>query len=150
MFHVKQTVFKSKNKTLFHVKQTKMQQEKDYIKREIKKIIQFLKKAIELLLRENSSEKQIIESEEFASFFNFKITDLISLNNKDFIQNMKSMDSKILENLLLLFLELAKKNILSNKKSIKEKALILIEIIDEKEKTYSLERMQLKQKLKQF
>lgn len=135
---------------LFHVKQIKMQQEKDYIKREIKKIIQFLKKAVELLLKEKSSEKQIIESEEFVSFFNFKITDLINLSNKDFIQNIKSMDSKILENLLLLFLELAKKNILSNKKSIKEKALILIEIIDEKEKTYSLERMQLKQKLKQF
>lgn len=127
-----------------------MQQEKDYIKREVEKIVLFVKRIVEQLAGSYEGKEDSLYSEEFTSAFNFQLTEFIRLNNKDFIEHTKNLNSKILEELINLFLELTKKEGFEDKKQSAEKALILLEIFEEKEKTFSLERMQLKASLLSF
>ncbi len=124
-----------------------MQEEKDYIQREIKKIISFLKRFIGKVSKDSLEENDLNFSKDFFGFFGFDFSYFINLDEEDFRKKSTKIDSSILEQLVYLFLELAKKNSLP---IYAEKGLILLEIIDKKEKIFSLERMQLKQSLKQI
>lgn len=125
-----------------------MQEEKDYLKKEIKKIISFLKRLIEKASNNHSLEElNLMYSEDFSSMFDYNLNDFINLTNKEFKEHLKNTNSQILENLLTLFYKLSKKEEKKNRKLCVEKALILLNLIDEKEKTFSLERMRLKQEL---
>ena len=87
--------------------------------------------------------------------WNLSFKEVISLNKIEFINRLNELPEVHLENLAELLSEIAKKinttdlENLYNKKEISNKGLILMEIILEKTKTYSLKRLEIKKILKQ-
>lgn len=127
-----------------------MQQEKDYIKREIEKLLLFLKKLVDKISSGNSTEIETSDLKAIPSELNFNLTKIISISLENFSEEVKELDSSILEELTNLFVSLAKKSSNKNKEIHLKKALILLNLIDEKDKTFSFERIALKQEIERL
>tara|TARA_B110000240_G_C13464419_1_gene438173 strand:- start:166 stop:588 length:423 start_codon:yes stop_codon:yes gene_type:complete len=135
-----------------------MERETDYILKEVKRITAFIRGLIDTISSLNCSEIEIgiKETDDFIrKEWNLSFKEVISLNKIEFINRLNELPEVHLENLAELLSEIAKKinttdlENLYNKKEISNKGLILMEIILEKTKTYSLKRLEIKKILKQ-
>lgn len=124
-----------------------MQQEKDYIKREVEKVILFIKRLLDKT--PNIDLEDVLNSEEISSALSFNLKRIVLISVENFNSKVKDLDPSILEQLVKLFLKLANKET-ENKTTHLKKALILLELIDKKDKVFSIERRTLKQKLERL
>jgi hypothetical protein len=110
-----------------------MERETDYILKEVKRITAFIRGLIDNISSLNCSEIEIgiKETDDFIrKEWNLSFKEVISLNKIEFINRLNELPEVHLENLY-------------NKKEISNKGLILMEIILEKTKTYSLKRLEI-------
>jgi hypothetical protein len=130
-----------------------MEQETDYILREVKRVTTFITNLISNIstLSGFEIESGIKETDDFIrKEWNLSFNEIITLNNSEFIIRLKELPEVHLENLAKLLSEITKKiNTLEleNKYNVTEianKGILLIDNINEKSKVYSMKRMEIK------
>ena len=134
-----------------------MQQETDYILREVQRLTNFITSLVGTISTCNSNdiETQIKETDDFIrKEFNLSFKDVLTLDNAELIQKLKELPIIHLEHLATLFYEISVKlnsEIQSQKKQKKElskKVLFLLNEIEKNTKVYSLRRAQIRETLK--
>ena len=134
-----------------------MQQETDYILREVQRLTNFITSLVGTISTSNSNdiETQIKETDDFIrKEFNLSFKDVLTLDNAELIQKLKELPIIHLEHLATLFYEISVKlnsEIQSQKKQKKElskKVLFLLNEIEKNTKVYSLRRAQIRETLK--
>ncbi len=108
-----------------------MEYKKDYLEREIEKLINFLKELFESSMDEGSSFEEIDESFKERFGFNF-----FNIENEKLIVLLEKEDVAVLKSLLDFINGLQLKSDFN-----KEKRLLLLKIIDNKQGAFSFERM---------
>ena len=128
-----------------------MQQEKDFIKREIQRLTTFLSKLIGQVqdIKENDFERELDQlGLELKNEFDFHIHEILSIPDKELLEKVEKYNEVNLEQLAKLFATVADKFGAGEKKEIMiRKALALLSHIDNISNTFSLERMKFKNKL---
>ena len=134
-----------------------MQQETDYILREVQRLTNFITSLVGTIsiCNSNDIETQIKETDDFIrKEFNLSFKDVLTLDNAELIQKLKELPIIHLEHLATLFYEISVKlnsEIQSQKKQKKElskKVLFLLNEIEKNTKVYSLRRAQIRETLK--
>ena len=134
-----------------------MQQETDYILREVQRLTNFITSLVGTISTCNSNdiETQIKETDDFIrKKFNLSFKDVLTLDNAELIQKLKELPIIHLEHLATLFYEISVKlnsEIESQKKQKKElskKVLFLLNEIEKNTKVYSLRKAQIRETLK--
>jgi hypothetical protein len=130
-----------------------MEQETDYILREVKRLTTFISNLISNISTLNSDEIEsgIKETDDFIrKEWNLSLKEIAILNEHEFINRLEKLPQVHLENLAELLCEIVKKidtpelDNKYNRKEIANKGIILIENINGKSKTYSMKRMEIK------
>lgn len=130
-----------------------MEQETDYILREVKRITTFITNLISSIntLNTNEIEIGIKETDDFIKKeWNITFKEIITLNEFEFINRLKELPEVHLEKLAEILSEITKKintPELEDKYSVNElanKGILLINNINEKSKVYSVKRMEIK------
>jgi hypothetical protein len=130
-----------------------MEQETDYILREVKRLTTFISNLISNISTLNSDEIEsgIKETDDFIrKEWNLSFKEIATLNEHEFINRLEKLPQVHLENLAELLCEIVKKidtpelDNKYNRKEIANKGIILIENINGKSKTYSMKRMEIK------
>lgn len=138
-------------------KTNNLEQETDYILREVKRITTFITNLISNINTSNSNEieSQIKETDDFIrKEWNITFREIITLNEFELIHRLKELPEIHLEKLAEILSEITRKTNtpeLENKYSMNElanKGILLINKINEKSKTYSMKRMEIKNVLK--
>ncbi|MFI8604518.1 hypothetical protein ACIGCP_08645 [Cellulophaga baltica] len=134
-----------------------MIEEKDVILREVQRLTELLKVLIRKVNDfESDNEASSIEeiNIKLKNHFKFSIQELSEMPTENFILVVKDWNEvhheKMIMLLHLLITKSTETNILIDKEALIEKTLLLITLLDEKSKTYSLERVQLKNTLQQY
>ncbi|QTD37745.1 hypothetical protein JL193_00050 [Polaribacter batillariae] len=129
-----------------------MEQENDFIQREIKKIILFFESLLSKLSGASSKTEQSIINNfdtELKEKLSVGFFEMLSLENNDLKLRIKEVDILILENLVIVLYEIYKnKNLIEDKFNLKRILLIIIDRIEYKSRTFSLERQKIKNNLK--
>ena len=134
-----------------------MQQETDYILREVQRLTNFITSLVGTISTSNSNdiETQIKETDDFIrKEFNLSFKDVLTLDNAELIQKLKELPIIHLEHLATLLYEISVKlnsEIQSQKKQKKElskKVLFLLNEIEKNTKVYSLRKAQIRETLK--
>ena len=133
-------------------------EQKDFLIREIEKLTQVIKKLLGIL-EDITSENFEIEfgkiDNELCDSFGFSLEELANLENTEFIRRIKDIDENNLELLSILISEITKKiesttnNSNLNSRELAKKGIVLIDFIDNKSKTFSIDRMNLKKNFQQ-
>lgn len=135
-----------------------MEQETDYILREVKRLTTFVSNLISTISTLNSDdiESGIKETDDFIrKEWNLSFKEITTLTKIKFISRLKGLPEVHLEHLAELLSEITKKITTPelkkkyNKKDIATKGLLLIDSINEKSKVYSMKRMEIKNVLLQ-
>lgn len=133
-----------------------MQQEKDFIEREIKKLVLFLTKLIGRveLLSSKKVEKELSELDiSLKNKFNFTLLEIIEMENFSFTACISKLHESHIEKLAELIYVVVKKTKNSkvyNTKELATKGVLALEHLNEKSTTFSISRMQLKKNLQQY
>jgi hypothetical protein len=131
--------------------------EKDFIKREVEKLNLLLTGLIDKtkVAKPNDVKKTIDEiNEALKENFNLSLHEISSIENDEFLGRLSNYDEILLEKLAELLYEIIQNPdsaTLSQdfeKNSISKKAIVLINYIDSISTTFSLKRMQIKNRLK--
>ena len=129
---------------------------RDFLMREIEKLIQAIKKLIGLVeeLTSANFEESIEQiNHDLMELFGFDLSDITEMTEQDFILKIKDVDEENSELLAVLLSEISKKiNHFEkeddyNSKKLAIKAHLLLNLVDEKTKTFSFKRMTLKNEL---
>jgi|TARA_B110000285_G_C15010849_1_gene556361 hypothetical protein len=135
-----------------------MEQETDYILREVKRLTTFISNLISNVstLNSNEVESGIKETDDFIrKEWNLSFKEIISLTEFEFINRLKELPEVHLEKLAELLSEITKKINTTelenkyNKNELVNKGIFLIDNINEKSKVYSMKRMEIKNVLQQ-
>lgn len=130
----------------------------DFLLLEIEKLTQLLKKllnAAEAIDSENFEIEFRKINNELVDLFGFSFEELSTMENSEIIDCIKNIDENNLELLAILILETTKKlhstnnNCDINSVELAKKGIFLIDFIDDKSKTFSINRMNLRKKLLQ-
>tara|TARA_R110002074_G_C12311753_1_gene646092 strand:+ start:423 stop:836 length:414 start_codon:yes stop_codon:yes gene_type:complete len=130
-----------------------MEQETDYILREVKRLTTFITNLISNVSTLNSDEIEsgIKETDDFIKKeWNLSFKEIISLTEIEFINRLKELPEVHLEKLAELLSEIIKKintpelKNKYNKNELANKGILLINNINEKSKVYSMKRMEIK------
>lgn len=132
-----------------------MKVEKDLIKREIQKINLFLTTLIEKVsgLNLNTVKNGMEEiNEDFNKFFKLTLKDFSEIENVELLKKLKTLDESHIEKLIHILYEVViKAEIIDfknyNKVKIAKKGVFLIDFLNEKSTTFSIDRMNKKNKL---
>ena len=128
-----------------------MQQEKDFIKREIQRLTIFLSKLIGQIqdTKENGFEQELDQlGLELKNEFDFDIYEVLTIAEKELLEKVEKFNEVNVAQLAQLFVTVADKYEVGEKKDIMiKKALALLNHIDSISNTFSLQRMELKNKL---
>ncbi|WFO17494.1 hypothetical protein M601_007405 [Cellulophaga baltica 4] len=134
-----------------------MIEEKDVILREVQQITELLKVLIRKVNDfESNNEASSIEeiNVKLKNHFKFSIQELSEMPTENFILVVKNWNEVHHEKMIMLLYLLITKStetiIPIDKEALIEKTLLLITLLDEKSKTYSIERVQLKNTLQQW
>lgn len=135
-----------------------MEVEKDFIKREINKLNLLLASLIEKISGLNSNNAVIgIEETDKAlkSEFDLTLGEMEEMENSDLLNRMDKLHESHIEKLVELMYEVVKNPDLVyygenyKKNEFVQKAILLIDLLDKKSKTFSLKRMKTKSLLQQ-
>jgi len=133
-----------------------MQQESDYLLREVKKLILFITNLISNL---NTSNKDALENviretdDSIRKKWGISLKEISSITGCDFINKFNELQEVPIEKLAELLNVFIKKsaelevNEHYNRKELAKKGILLINILNDKSKTYSIKRMELKKEL---
>ncbi|AIZ42102.1 hypothetical protein [Cellulophaga baltica] len=134
-----------------------MIEEKDVILREVQQLTELLKVLIRKVNDfESNNEASSIEeiNVKLKNHFKFSIQELSEMPTENFILVIKNWNEVHHEKMIMLLYLLITKStetiIPIDKEALIEKTLLLITLLDEKSKTYSIERVQLKNTLQQW
>ncbi|AIY13722.1 hypothetical protein [Cellulophaga baltica] len=134
-----------------------MIEEKDVILREVQQLNELLKVLIRKVNDfESNNEASSIEeiNVKLKNHFKFSIQELSEMPTENFILVVKNWNEVHHEKMIMLLYLLITKStetiIPIDKEALIEKTLLLITLLDEKSKTYSIERVQLKNTLQQW
>ncbi|KGK28927.1 hypothetical protein [Cellulophaga sp. E6(2014)] len=134
-----------------------MIEEKDVILREVQQLTELLKVLIRKVNDfESNNEASSIEeiNVKLKNHFKFSIQELSEMPTENFILVVKNWNEVHHEKMIMLLYLLITKStetiIPIDKEALIEKTLLLITLLDEKSKTYSIERVQLKNTLQQW
>ena len=135
-----------------------METEKDFIKREIEKLNLLLISLINKIIGAKSVniESEIQDTNQtLKDQIGFTLLEISEMNNSDFILHLRKLHSTNLEKLMQLMYEIIQKSELDNsyeiynKRKITQKAILISEFLDENSTTFSVERSNIKNTLKQ-
>jgi hypothetical protein len=130
-----------------------MEQETDYILKEVKRLTTFITNLISNVSTLNSDEIKsgIKETDDFIKKeWNLSFKEIISLTEIEFINRLKELPEVHLEKLAELLSEIIKKidtpelKNKYNKNELANKGILLIDNINKKSKVYSMKRMEIK------
>lgn len=136
-----------------------MQQSKDYLEREIEKLSQMLMGLIEKIsgLSPNYNNDEIDEvNHALKSEFDFNISEICEMHTERFLDHISDVHETHLKHLAELLYSLVLKTEKFNSEQnydnskVAEKAILLIDALDEKSKTFSMGRLQMKDHLKTY
>lgn len=131
-------------------------EKRDFLLREIEKLTQLLKKlldAVEAFTSDNVEIEFIKINEDLSDCFSFTFEELIEMKNSKLIDRLKNIDETNLELLATLILETTKKlhsinyNSNINTAKLAKKGIEILNFIDDKSKTFSIKRMNIKNEL---
>jgi hypothetical protein len=135
-----------------------MEVEKDFIKREIQKLLLLLNSLIGKIsgINLNNAESEIGDiNEALKNEFDLSLVRIAKMKNSELIEHISKLHESHIEKILELIYEIILKTESVNfgedfeKTKIIQKGIIIIEHINEKSKTFSIERMNMKNFLKQ-
>ncbi|MBS9773705.1 MAG: hypothetical protein KGV59_00920 [Tenacibaculum sp.] len=135
-----------------------MEQETDFILKEIKKITYFLSKLISNISTSNNFEIENIinETDEFLKEkWKLSFNEITTLNEIDFLNKLENLPEIHLDKFVELLSEIINKLKTSelqnkyNKNELANKTIVLIDKINKNSKDLSLKRMQIKNNLQQ-
>lgn len=130
-----------------------MQQEKDFIKREIQRLTIFISRIIGRL---QETEIEDLENtldqvdDELKSEFGFNLAEMPLMPDKTLLEKVKNLSENNVEQLAILLATIADK--LDDRDQINKlvrKAIIMLDHVDSMSDTFSIKRMELKNTLKQ-
>ncbi|UJH66825.1 hypothetical protein [Allomuricauda sp. SCSIO 65647] len=130
-----------------------MQQEKDYLQREIERMTLFLKtllRRVAGLNDENFRPEYDQLEKELKEELNFSLNDLYILDQETFEEKLKELHLSHIEKLVELVCEVLKRDRafrLSQKNKIAANTIVMLDYIDKKSSTYSLTRQHLRTSL---
>lgn len=136
-----------------------MQQSKDYLEREIEKLSVLLISLIQKVtgLSSNSVSDELDEIDtSLQSELDLNLSKISEMETEEFLDHISSLHLSHIEHLSELLYRLVLKMDSSNleqnydNSNIAEKAILLIDVLDEKSKTFSMKRLQMKDHLKTF
>ena len=136
-----------------------MQQEKDFIEREIQKLANFLKQLIKNFSGKNSIDLDNgIEKIDLAlkDQLDLSIIELVESNNDRFIEKISKLDNQIIDNLSELFYTIIVKstnlNNLQDKniRNMIDKTILMINFLDNNSNIYSLNRVNMENTLRKL
>ncbi len=120
-----------------------MKQEEDFILREIQKISELIAKLLGRVSNQNLAEVD----RTLKSQFDLSISDIINLNNIDLQIKVQNLHNEHIEKLAHLIYNIILNVDDLNKNELANKAIIMIDLVDGKSKTFSVERQNLKKQL---
>ncbi len=135
-----------------------MEVEKDFIKREIQKLLLLLNSLIGKIsgINSNNAESEIGDiNEALKNEFDLSLVRIAKMKNSELIEHISELHESHIEKILELIYEIILKTESVNfgedfeKTKIIQKGIIIIEHINEKSKTFSIERMNMTNFLKQ-
>lgn len=133
-----------------------MQQESDYLLREVKKLILFITNLISNL---NTSNKDALENairetdDSIRKKWGISLKEIASITGCNFINKFNELQEVPIEKLAELLNVFIKKsaelevNEHYNRKELAKKGILLINILNDKSKTYSIKRVELQKEL---
>ena len=132
-----------------------MIEEKDFLLREVQRITLLLKELISKVtgLDSGNSSKDLTEIDnKLKSNLDISIKAIIDMPENEFLEKFLNINENYLEQLSELIFEIIKKrqsNYDFDEKELIKKNIIIIEAVNKKSKTYSLQRMNMKNILQQ-
>jgi hypothetical protein len=127
-----------------------MQEEKDYIQREIQRLTLLLKKLIgkALGIKSNDFEQGIqnIESD-LKNEFDLTLKEISEMENSELTKKISGLNEQHLEKLAELIKVVSENSQNNFGKKIAQKGIIILEYLDNNSKTFSIKRMELKNTL---
>ena len=120
-----------------------MKQEEDFILREIQKISELIAKLLGRVSNQNLAEVD----RTLKSQFDLSISDIINLNNINLQIKVQNLHNDHIEKLAHLIYKMILNVDDLNKNELANKAILMIDLVDEKSKTFSVERQNLKKQL---
>ena len=129
---------------------------KDFLLREVQRITLLLKELISKVTgldSENLSKDLTEIDKKLKNNIDISIKEIINMPENDFIEKFLNINENYLEKLSELIFEIIKKkqsNFDFDKNELIKKNIIIIETINKKSKTYSLQRMNMKNTLQQL
>lgn len=133
-------------------------EKRDFLLREIEKLAQLIRRLlgiVEDITFENFDIEFGKVDDELADFFGFNIEELTQMENSELINQLKGIDEINIEFLTLLIsktinkLQSISNNSSIDSKELAKKGIVLIDFIDDKSKTFSINRMNLKKELQE-
>ena len=128
-----------------------MQQEKDFIQREIQRLTLLLNKligkALGLDIDGFDQGIQNIESD-LKSEFDLSLREILEMENSELIAHIRELDEQHLEKIAELISILVKNPKTENRNQLAKKGIVLLDFLDSHSKTFSLKRMELKNTLR--
>lgn len=128
-----------------------MQQEKDFIQREIQRLTLLLNKligkALGLDIDGFDQGIQNIESD-LKSEFDLSLREILEMENSELIAHIRELDEQHLEKIAELISILIKNPKTENRNQLAKKGIVLLYFLDSHSKTFSLKRMELKNTLR--
>lgn len=127
-----------------------MQEEKDYIQREIQRLTLLLKKLIgkALGIKSNDFEQEIqnIESD-LKNEFDLTLREISEMENSELTKKISGLNEQHLEKLAELIKVVSENSQNDFGKKIAKKGIVILEYLDNNSKTFSIKRMELKNTL---
>lgn len=132
-----------------------MQQEKDYLEREIQKLNIFLTNLISKIIginAQNSSDEIQNINENLKEQFDFNISEIIKISDNDFYEKIADIHESHLEKIAELIIEFVEQIEIENinsgldKQQMLLKTIMIIEFLETKSNTFSMRRSALKQR----
>lgn len=136
-----------------------MEQESDYILREVKKIILFITNLLSNLTTSNKDELEngIQETDDFIrKTWGISLKEIGAISSFDFTNKFKDLPEVTIEKLAELLSVFINKiatiemNEHYNRKELAKKGLLLIDNLNTQSKIYSLKRMEIKKELQKY
>ena len=130
-----------------------MQQEKDYIQREIQRLTLLLSKligkALGLETMDFEQEFQNIESD-LKNEFDLSLTEISKMGDLELAEKLNELDKVHLEKLAELITVLVNSPQIEFGNGLAKKGIVILDFLDNDSKTFSLKRMELKNTLQQW
>lgn len=136
-----------------------MIEEKDFILREIQRITLLLKRLISNVTGLEGENTAITISEidqTLKSEFDLSLKEISVLSNEDFLKRIEGLNEIHIEHLTVLIFEVLKNNkdnattLSFDEQALVRKNILMINLLDEKSKIFSLQRMNMKSTLQEW